>query len=210
MVNSYLSLVQRHLGEVLDPEVGEFITFARDGAQQMDRLIRDLLEYSRVGRHGADPERLDLAELVAEANGYLAPLAEDSGATVVIHAVPAAVTGNRSELVRLFQNLIGNALKYRAPDRPPLVEVDWRRDGGEWLVSISDNGIGISPEYRQDIFKIFRRLHSSRDYEGTGIGLAVCQKVVANHNGRIWVESRPGEGSVFHLTLPEAAEIGAT
>ena len=104
--------------------------------------------------------------------------------------------------MRLFQNLIANAIKYRAPDRPPRVEVRWQRQDGGWLVSVKDNGIGIAAEYHRDIFKIFRRLHSSQDYEGTGIGLAICQKVVKNHGGRIWVDTKTGDGTTFSFTIP--------
>jgi signal transduction histidine kinase len=107
-------------------------------------------------------------------------------------------------LIRLFQNLIGNALKYRAPDRPPRIRVAWRQEEGEWGVSVTDNGIGIAPEFRRDVFKIFRRLHTASQYEGTGIGLAICQKIVKHHGGRIWVEDAAGGGSVFVFTMPAA------
>ncbi|MEW5729209.1 MAG: PocR ligand-binding domain-containing protein [Pseudomonadota bacterium] len=202
MVNSYLALIERRYADLLDDDGREFIGFARGGAQQMDRLIRDLLEYSRVGRHGEGREALDLAELAAEAAGQLSLLAEETDATLEIETAPAPVEGTRSELVRLLQNLIGNALKYRAPGRPPKVSVGWRRQAGTWEVWVADNGIGISPEYHDEVFKIFRRLHAGQDYEGTGIGLAVCQKIVTRHGGRIWLESEPGAGSTFRFILP--------
>lgn len=122
--------------------------------------------------------------------------------TVDIAAGPAIVTGNRTELVRLFQNFIGNAIKYQTPGRPPRIEVRWQRRDLDWLVSVKDNGIGIPSEFRQDVFKIFRRLHTSEQYEGTGIGLAVCQKIVKNYGGHIWIESEVGEGSTFLFTIP--------
>lgn len=204
MVNSYLGLIERRLGDQLDGDIREFIGFARDGAQQMDRLILDLLEYSRVGRHGEEPAQVDLAAVAAEARHLLGVAIEESHGTVEVAATPALVLGNHSELLRLFQNLMGNALKYRAPGRPPVVRVDWQRHGQCWQVSVADNGIGIRPEFMDEIFKIFRRLHSSRDYEGTGVGLAICLKIVKHHHGDIRVESEPGQGSVFHVTLPAA------
>ncbi|MBI5162830.1 MAG: PocR ligand-binding domain-containing protein [Magnetospirillum sp.] len=205
MVNSYLALIERRYGDKLDASGHEFIGFARDGALHMDRLILDLLEYSRVGRHGQPDEVVDLAGAVGEALHHLQAASDETGSTLDIAAGPVPVAGNRTELVRLFQNLIGNAIKYRAPDRAPRIEVRWQRRDGEWLVSVKDNGIGIPPEFRQDIFKIFRRLHTSDQYEGTGIGLAVCQKIVKNHGGRIWIESIAGEGCTFFFTIPVAA-----
>lgn len=204
MVNSFLTLIERRFAAKLDNEGREFIGFARDGALHMDRLILDLLEYSRVGRHGEAPEHIDLAEVASEGGHQLRLVAEETGASVNLETSAAPVIGNRSELARLFQNLIGNAIKYRSPERAPHVAVYWRQDNGEWVVSVVDNGIGIAPEYQHDIFKIFRRLHTSREYEGTGIGLAICQKVVKNHGGRIWIESQPGQGSTFHFTIPAA------
>jgi PAS domain S-box-containing protein len=202
MVTSYLGLIERRYADRLDADGLEFLAFARDGALHMDDLICDLLEYSRVGRHGQAPEPVDLTEVAEEAHHHLLVLVEETGAELAITTEPATVRGNRSELMRLFQNLIGNGIKYRSPDRPPRVQVRWSREGANWQVEVEDNGIGIAPEYREDVFKIFRRLHTSAEYEGTGIGLAVCQKIVKNHGGRIWVDSRQGEGSVFRFTLP--------
>ncbi|MGE5476336.1 MAG: PocR ligand-binding domain-containing protein [Bacteroidales bacterium] len=202
MVSSYLGLIERRLGERLDDEMREFIGYAVKGAVQMDRLIVDLLDYSRVGRHADGPAEVDLADVVAEAARNLGVAAAECGGHIEVEGGPAVLHGNRTDLVRLFQNLIGNGIKYRAADRPPVVRVAWRRQGDCWQVSVADNGIGIAPQYHQEIFKIFRRLHSSRDYEGSGIGLAVCQKVVANHRGSITVESEQGEGSTFRVSLP--------
>lgn len=206
MVSSYLSLIERRLGASLNEECHEFLGFAKSGAQQMDRLIQDLLEYSRVGRHGAPAERLNIAEMADEARHHLLVLIEETACTIEIDTEAAAVNGNHTELVRLFQNLIGNAIKYRAPDRTPRVAVRWQRQAGEWLVSVKDNGIGIPPEFQEEVFKIFRRLHGSSEYEGTGIGLAVCQKIVNSLGGRIWIESDDAVGTTFLFTLPAAKD----
>lgn len=202
LVTSYLTLIERRLADKLDDDGREFIGYARDGAVHMDHLIRDLLEYSRVGRHGQPPESVDLADMAAEAGRLLQVLVEETACTLEVGTEPAVVTGNRSELVRLFQNLIGNAVKYRAPNRPPHVEVHWRQQDGDWLVSVKDNGIGIAPECHEDVFRIFRRLHTSREYEGTGIGLAICQKIVKNHGGHVWIGSDDEIGTTFFFTLP--------
>lgn len=205
MVSSYLSLIERRIGSHLDDEGREYFMFAKDGASHMDRLILDLLEYSRVGRHGEAPRQINLGAVAMEGNRHLRLAAEEAGATVVLDTAEAPVIGNGSELARLFQNLIGNALKYRAADRPARVTVSWRRDGGDWVVSVADNGIGIAPEHQQDIFRIFSRLHTRKEYDGTGIGLSICQKIVKTHGGRIWIESEPGQGSTFYFTIPAAS-----
>ncbi|MBI5163172.1 MAG: PAS domain S-box protein [Magnetospirillum sp.] len=207
MVSSYLALIERRLAGTLDAECREFLGFARDGAIRMDRLILDLLEYSRVGRHGAMTEAVTLAEIADDACRSLAMAIDEAAATVDIATAPAVVAGNRAELVRLFQNLIANAVKYRHPERTPLVAIEWQRRSGEWRVAVKDNGIGIAPEYFAEVFKIFRRLHTSTEYEGSGIGLAVCQRIVENHGGRIWVESEPGVGSTFRFTLPTTPRV---
>ncbi|MGE5547630.1 MAG: GAF domain-containing protein [Solirubrobacterales bacterium] len=205
MVNSYLALIERRYADKLDEDGREFIGYARNGALRMNRLILDLLEYARVGRHGEAPEPVPLAEAAAEALRNLQASAEAVGATVVIAPTQATATGNRAEMVRLFQNLIGNAIKYRAADRAPRIEVDWQAADDRWIVTVKDNGIGIPPEFRRDIFKIFKRLHTAQQYEGTGIGLAVCEKIVKNLGGEIWVDPGPTEGTAFRFTVPAAA-----
>ncbi len=204
MVNSYLALIERRYADKLDDDGREFIGYARDGALQMDRLILDLLEYSRIGRDGRPAETVDLGEALDKALHHLQPVIDEAGCAVRVERRPAPVVGNRSELVRLFVNLVGNAVKYREPSRRPRVQVRWCRENGHWQVSVGDNGIGIAPEFQADIFKIFRRLHTTQQYEGTGIGLAVCQKIVEGHGGRMWVESEAGKGSSFHFTVPAA------
>ncbi|CAA7626382.1 CHASE domain-containing protein [Magnetospirillum sp. SS-4] len=201
MISSYLTLLERRLEGSLDGECREFIGFARDGAQRLDHLILDLLQYSRIGRAPDPPAPVDLGEVAAEAVGNLGPAIEETRGRVDVAALPRVV-GNRSELVRLFQNLIGNALKYHAPDRAPVVGVSAERDGAFWRLAVTDNGLGIDEKYFGRIFGIFQRLHARGTFEGNGIGLSVCKKIVEHHQGRIWVESRPGEGSTFLFTLP--------
>ena len=204
MVGSYVALLERRYADKLDDDARTFIGFAKDGAQRMDRLIVDLLDYARVGRGSQPRQPVALAEAVATAVANLELAIADAHAEVTVAKDLPVVTGVPGELIRLFQNLIGNAVKYRHPDRPPVVRVGCRRDGADWVLSVEDNGIGIADEDLQRIFGLFQRLHSRQDYEGTGIGLAVCKKIVEQHGGRLWVRSRPGVGSEFLLTLPTA------
>jgi len=206
MISSYLSLLQRSLGDSLAADCREFITYAVDGARRMDALIRDLLEYSRIGH--ADPviTPVGMGEVVDVVIANLGAAIDECHATLERPADLPTVSGNFNELIRLFQNLIANALKYRATDRLPTVTLSCHQENGEWVFAVKDNGIGIEPEYFDRIFMIFQRLHGRGTYEGTGIGLAVCKKIVDRHGGRIWVESEPGLGSCFHVSLPGTGE----
>jgi PAS domain S-box-containing protein len=202
MVSAYVGLIDRRYGDKIGEEGREFIAFAKDGAERMDRLILDLLEYSRIGRAMRPLEMLPLAEVVDEAVANLQGSIEDSSAVVTIGSGLPSLFGDRNELVRLFQNLIGNAIKYHDAERPPVVVVEARAVADEWEIAVHDNGIGISSADFERIFGIFQRLHARDAYEGTGIGLAVCRKVVAHHKGRIKVESILGKGSTFRIVLP--------
>jgi PAS domain S-box-containing protein len=206
VVNSYLSLLQRALGVDLSGDAKEFLDFARAGAQRMDRLIVDLLEYSRVGRRTKPSRRLESAELAAQALRNLEFAVADAGGQVTIGDNLPAVVGDESELERLFQNLIGNAVKYHAPNRPPEVSVTAQDAPEGRLFIVADNGIGIAPNHLERVFGIFQRLHTPEAYEGSGIGLAICRKIVERHGGRIWVESVEGEGSAFKFILPAVAD----
>ncbi|HYG85589.1 MAG TPA: PAS domain S-box protein [Azospirillum sp.] len=201
-VTNYLTLIERSLGDTMDEEIREFMGFAIGGARRMDALIRDLLEYSRIGRKERPFEPVPLAAAVADCLLDLEVAIGEAEARVTVAEGLPTVRGDRVELTRLFQNLIGNAVKYRAPGREPVVEVGWRAEGDEWLVWVRDNGIGIAPEDFERAFGVFQRLVTRERYEGTGIGLAVCKKIVEHHGGRIWITSEPGEGSVFHVALP--------
>jgi PAS domain S-box-containing protein len=202
MVCSYLGLIERRLGERMDAELKEFMDFATSGAMRMDRLILDLLEYSRIGRQDVDVVAVPLGEAVAESLANLQVAIGEAGANVIVADNLPTVNGHRTELTRLFQNLIGNAVKYRAADRPSRIEVGCRVDGRNWLVWIKDNGIGIPADCSERVFAVFQRLVRDDQYEGTGIGLAVCRKIVEHHGGRIWVEGDEGKGSTFFFTLP--------
>ncbi|WP_448206903.1 PAS domain S-box protein [Azospirillum sp. sgz302134] len=202
VINSYLALLERALAGSLDEETSEFIGFARDGAQRMDRLIVDLLEYSRVGRKAKSFRPVDLGVAVDTALLNLQVAVEEASASVHVDGPLPSVAGDENELVRLFQNLVGNAVKYRTPERAPVVRVACAREDGRWVFDVRDNGIGIAPENLERVFGIFQRLHRRDEYEGTGVGLAVCKKIVEHHGGTIWVESVPGEGSAFRFTLP--------
>ena len=201
-INSYLGLLERDLAGGLDDDTREYMAFCRDGAQRMDRLIVDLLEYSRVGRKAKPFTSWPAGDLVRTALDNLELSIAEASATVTVAPDLPTLWGDGDELIRLFQNLIGNAVKYRAPGRAPVVEVAGTREGRTWHVTVRDNGIGIAPEHRERVFGIFQRLHRRDEYEGTGIGLAVCKKIVEHHGGRIWVESEPGLGSTFHVTFP--------
>lgn len=201
-VSSYVSLLARRYGDQLDDTAREFINFAHDGAVRMDRLIIDLLEYSRIGRNQKPVEPVDLGQVVADAAAnFRVALAESGGQIEIAPGLPS-IRGDATDLGRLFQNLIGNAIKYRAAERPPLIRIGVVTLPTEHHISVQDNGIGIDPEYYETIFRIFQRLHTPDKYEGTGIGLAICKKVVEQHHGRIWVESEPGQGTTFHVSLP--------
>ena len=203
MVSSYITLLERRYGQFLDEEGHEFISFARDGAQRMDRMVLDLLEFSRVGRLSDAFSPLPLAEVIGAAVKNLALMIKEGSAEIVVADNLPMVTGARDELIRLFQNLIGNAVKYRHQDRPPVIRIACQKCDDGWQCSVADNGIGIAEEYFDRIFGIFQRLHTREQYEGTGIGLAICKKIVQHHGGRIWVESQTGQGSTFFFTIQD-------
>lgn len=168
----------------------------------MTLLIRDLLDEARLGRSAQEPERVALDEVIGEALEHLQERIRERGAQVQVGPMPS-VTGRRLQLIRLFQNLVGNAVKYCAPDRAPTVRIDaQRRDDGRWLVSVEDNGIGIAAGDREAVFEAFHRLPPAGTYEGTGLGLASCRTIVERHGGRIWVEDAPGCGALLRFTLP--------
>ncbi len=199
MVSSYTQLLARRYKDKLDSDADEFIAFAVDGANRMQTLINDLLAYSRVGTRGRELEPTETGVVFEAARDNLLRAIEECGAEVTSGELPT-VMGDETQLVQLFQNLIGNAIKFRG-ETTPEVRVEAERRPGEWQFSVRDNGIGIDPQYAERIFVIFQRLHGKAEYSGTGIGLAVCKKIVERHGGRIWVESEPGEGSTFYFTL---------
>ncbi len=201
MVSSYTQLIMRRYGERLDGDAKEFMNYVVDGAARMKQLIEDLLAYSRVGTKGKEFREIELEASLKRAVTNLRAAIQESGASVTWDALPR-VSADDAQLAQLFQNLIGNALKFRGPS-VPRIHVSCSEREGEFEIVVSDNGIGIEPQYFERIFMVFQRLHTKGDYPGTGIGLAICKKVVERHGGRIWVDSALGEGSRFHFTLPK-------
>lgn len=200
MISSYVQLLERRYRGQLDDDADDFIHYAVDGAGRMQRLIADLLAYSRVGRHEKEDELIDCDTVLDQALANLRAVIESRQAVIERGPLPT-VRGDKSLLTSVFQNLVDNALKF-VEDDPPQVRIWADREAGRWIVSISDNGIGIDPRHADRIFAVFRRLHSRRDYAGSGIGLAMCKKIVERHRGEIWVESQPGRGSTFRFSLP--------
>jgi PAS domain S-box-containing protein len=200
MVTQYLSLVQRRAGQALDDKTREYITFAMDGAQRMQRLIKDLLEYSRAGRLKISDEPVALGEVAAEAVRNLAMPISECDAKITVGALPS-LRCDRTRMMQVFQNLIGNAIKFRKAGQQPTVDVTADVDGEAAVISVRDNGIGIDPAHFQRVFEVFQRLHTRADYPGTGIGLAICKRIVEQHGGRLWIESSPGVGSDFRFAL---------
>ncbi len=200
MVTSYVQLLTRRYKGKLDSDADEFIRFAEDGAIRMWKLINDLLVYSRVGTQGKELEPTDCETALQQSLDNLKMAIEENGVLVTRDPLPT-VMADTPQLVQLFQNLLGNAIKFRR-DEPPRIHVSASRNGDGWIFSVRDNGIGIAPEYAKRIFIIFQRLHSREKYDGTGIGLAICQKIVERHGGRIWVESELGKGATFCFSLP--------
>jgi PAS domain S-box-containing protein len=203
MVALYCEMLQKKYAGQLDEKADQFISFAVNGARHMEMLLKDLLAYSQAGSSVEGPAISVNCEIVLDKALFnLQASIQENGASIVRTSLPT-VRAHEIRLVQLFQNLIGNAIKYRRAE-PPVIHIDAEESGSEWLFSVRDNGIGIRPEYTQQIFGIFKRLHGN-SYSGTGIGLAICQRIVENSGGRIWVESTPGEGSRFYFTLPRLA-----
>jgi signal transduction histidine kinase len=199
MVSSFTQLLAQRYHDRLDQDAKEFIAFAVDGASRMQRLIQDLLAYSRVGTRGAGFAPTDADAALRAALGNLQAAIRETGAEVIHDPLPS-VWADATQLTQVFQNLIGNAIKFHG-DAPPRVRVSATPNGDDWVFAVADNGIGIDPQYCDRVFVIFQRLHSGDRYPGTGIGLALCQRIVQRHGGRLWVESTPGQGATFYFTM---------
>ena len=215
-VTSFCQLLQSRYGGQLDDKADQYIEFAVDGAKRMQALINDLLAFSRVGRRSGPMVEVDCNEVFDQAVDNIAGRIDDAGATVTTRTLPT-VRGEKTLLVALFQNLIGNAVKFARPDVPPAVSIDVTSTDDGWLFTVTDNGIGIEAQYADRVFTIFQRLHPKDAYEGTGIGLSLCRKIVEDHGGRIWIEVQaavlpdvapapPGRGTIIHFTLPAITE----
>jgi two-component system CheB/CheR fusion protein len=197
---SFAKLLKRRYESRLDGDANDFIDFIVDATDRMKKIIRSLLEYSRVSSVGKETDAVPLEKVLGEVRSNLQQRLEETGADLQVGPMPT-VRANETQLLQLFQNLVGNALKFRS-EAPPVITVRAEEEPGHWLFRVTDNGIGMNMKYAgEKIFQVFQRLHSREEYEGTGIGLAICKKIVERHGGTIWAESQPGEGSVFYFTL---------
>ena len=206
-ITRYVQLLERRMGANADADTREFMGFVQDGAKRMSAQIKDLLDYSRIGSRGQDMARVDCGEMISEIRRDLAAGIEECGAKLIVHSLPS-VQADRHQLIRVLQNLIANAIRYRQPGRAPRIEVSASAVEDEWVFSVADNGIGIDPQYFDRIFIIFQRLHTKHEYGGTGIGLALCKRIIERHGGHIWLTSTPGEGSTFYFSLPRESGSG--
>ena len=202
MVASYTQLLARRYKGRLDSEADEFIAYAVDGSNRMQGLIRDLLAYSRAGTNGKALREISSEKALKEALSNLRVTIQESGALVTHDSLPA-ITSDETQLVQVFQNLVGNAIKYRSTKVPQVHVSSTKNSSKEWVFCVQDNGLGIDPQYFERIFVLFQRLHGRAEFEGTGIGLTICKKIVERLGGRIWVESQPDKGSTFCFALPE-------
>lgn len=202
MVSSYTQLLAKRYSNKLDADADEFIAYAVDGAKRMQTLLHDLLDYSRVGTRGKPFSLVNCEHIVEQAMANLKIAIEECGASVSYDVLPT-IMGDEGQLVRLFQNLIGNAIKFRREEAPQ-VNISAQRRNNTVTFSVKDNGIGIDPQHSQSIFEIFRRLHTSEEFQGTGMGLAICKKIVERHGGHISVQSQPGQGSTFYFSVDMA------
>jgi signal transduction histidine kinase len=205
MVSSYTQLLARRYQDQLDQDAHEFIGYAVDGAERMQRLINDLLGYSRVGSRGKPFGKTDCQQVLQETLANLRTTIDETDATVTHDPLPTVIA-DEPQLVQVLQNLVSNAIKFRG-QAPPVVHIGAERKHDEWVFSVRDNGIGIDPQYYERIFVIFQTLHPRDQYPGTGIGLALCKRIVERHGGRIWVESQLGQGATFYFTIPDR-EVG--
>jgi PAS domain S-box-containing protein len=203
-VTSFIQLLNRRYQDKLDDRAHEFMEIIVQSSARMQRLLKDLLEYSRVGSRKKSFHAVELDSILKYALLNLNTAIDESGAEVTVQELPT-VQADETEMVQLFQNLIGNGIKFRG-DKVPVVEISSELNGDDWIIHIRDNGIGIEPQYFDQIFMIFNRLHQRDEYPGTGLGLALCKKIVERHGGSIWLESTPGEGTTFSFSLPAAED----
>jgi signal transduction histidine kinase len=200
-VEGFVNLFSRRYKGKLDTKADEFIEFIIDGVKRMQGLIKDLLEYSQIGAKEIHWKPMESELAVTQALANLKTAIEESSAIVTYETLPRII-GDSSQMSSLFQNLIGNAIKYRK-EEPPKIHISAERKGDKWLFSVNDNGIGIDLNNSARIFVVFQRLHTREEYEGTGIGLAICKRIVERHKGDIWIESEIGKGSTFYFTIPD-------
>lgn len=202
VISSYVQLLNKRYSDKLGDGAKEFFGFIVDGCKRMQQLINDLLDFSRVGQQTLEKETVNLTDIMKQIERQVATAIDSSAAIVTYRNLPH-IYANRSLLIRLLQNLLNNSLKYRAPQRVPNIKISAVEKASAWEISIKDNGIGIEAQYYDRIFIIFQRLHTVDEYSGTGVGLAICQRIVLSQGGNIWVDSTPGEGSTFTFSLPK-------
>ena len=200
-MSAYAQLLSRNYRGKLDTDADTFLGFIQSASVRMSTLVQDLLAYARLTTEQERPPSVALDEDLEAALTHLDEAITESGAIVTHDSMPALPV-DRGKMVRLFQNLIGNAVKYRKPEQPPKVHISAKQEGAEWIISIRDNGIGFDQEHVTTIFEPFRRLHTAEEYPGTGVGLAICRRIVQGLGGRIWAKSAPDEGTTFYFTLP--------
>jgi PAS domain S-box-containing protein len=206
-ITRFVQLLEKRYQGKLDQDADEFIGFIVSGTKRMQQIINDLLAYSRVNTRKEPPHIMKINDSIKSAMQNIKYVMEETRGTIIYGEMPSVIA-DETQMTQLFQNLIGNALKFHGEEAPQ-VEISAVRKGDDWIFSLRDNGIGIDPQYKDRIFEIFQRLHTSEEYEGTGIGLAIAKKIVERHDGRIWMESEPGKGSTFNFTLPvEAKDAG--
>jgi PAS domain S-box-containing protein len=203
MIKSYLQLIERRMGDSLNGEIKEYFAYPIEGVDRLQNLILDLLAYSQVGKSSLEFVIFPLDRVIDRVRTKLINSITSTGAIINYHNLPA-ILGEENEIMSLMRNIIENAIKYHKPDAPPKIDISAERKNGHWLISVRDNGIGIDQQYWERIFVIFQRLHTREAYQGTGIGLALCKKIVERHGGHIWVESTPGHETTFFFTLAAA------
>ena len=201
MVTNFTGLLEKRYGDHLDSTAKEYLDFAYNGARRMQDLVNDLLDYARIGQESENYKDVEVEKLMQVVRENLKESIQENGASLTYQNLPTVHT-NPVRLMRVLQNLVGNSLKYKSTDKKTVIQVSSRKDNNMWHFIVKDNGIGMKPEYCQKIFEPFKRLHAKHEYTGTGMGLSICRKIVEGFGGKIWAESTPGEGSMFHLTIP--------
>jgi len=205
MVSSYVQLLRKRYAKKLDESGHDFINFAEDGALRMQKMLDDLLAYSRVSRKGNPFHLTNCNDILNKVLFNLKLVVEENNTKIISENLPD-ILADETQMIQLFQNLISNSIKYRS-EKPPKIEISAKLENKNWQFSFKDNGIGFADEHRNSVFEIFRRLHAKDEYSGSGIGLSIAKKIVERHGGKIWVDSEPGKGSTFYFTIPKNNSI---
>lgn len=201
MITGFMGLLKKKYGNQFDDKANLYMDFALDGGRKMQAMIEDLLELSRSGMQSGMRLPIDLNDVLAEVKQNLFRVIKNSDAAITLRSKLPVLPAYRPDMISIFQNLLSNAIKFRNKETAPLIYIDAEERQTDWLFSIKDNGLGIDEENEQKIFEVFTRLHTKKEYEGTGIGLAICKKIAEQYGGRVWFKSAPGKGTTFYLTL---------